>query len=253
MRYGHRHDPASVVRDDVHNRHVGALLGPHMRLASSIDYSGLLDHVPDQLSTSSCVGCAFSTAVYLRAAVAGNPIARPSRKAIYDVARMIEAPHAPLADEGSVPSLAIQGMRDYGMVAEDRWPLTDDAVNVMPPLDVFQHAVDATLGEHYRITAGAGASMLIKMALSRGYVPALAIPVEQAFEDYSSGVYNWTGGPALGSHMVACVGFDSKGLLICNSWGPSWGMNGLVRVAESFVDIHAADILVVTTAPKAVA
>jgi len=45
----------------------------------------------------------------------------------------------------------------------------------------------------------------------------------------SSGARNY------GSHAVLAVGYDSRGLLVVNSWGTSWGNQGFAWLTPSFV------------------
>lgn len=49
----------------------------------------------------------------------------------------------------------------------------------------------------------------------------LALPVyDSNREDF------WNGSHFEGGHAVACVGYDEYGLIIRNSWGPTWGSSG---------------------------
>jgi hypothetical protein len=250
-RHGHVPDRPEHVADDLRSRHIGALIGaaPIARAIEG-DYSGLIDEVQDQKASSSCVGQALSTAVLVRSVLAGHRIARPSAKAIYDAARLIEAPRHALADVGSYPTAAVQGMMDYGLVAQSRWPLTDDNVNVLPPLDVFQHGLAAMIGGHYRIASGAGCALLIRQALARGFVPCFALQVDALFEAYSGGVYPRVTGAILGGHYMAAVGCGDGWIKVVNSWGAGWGESGFCRIADAVFDSSAvSDILTVTITP----
>lgn len=240
------------VDDDLRFRHVGALIGAGVEsLPPSVDYSALVDTIPDQGSTSSCVGQAFATVLYLRAQIAGAPIARPSAKAIYDCARLLEQPNI-LADTGSRPRLAIQGLQEFGMVAEERWPLTDDNVNDVPPLDVFRAGLGAMLGGYYRI-GGADVATLARSALSKGFPVFFAMPVDNAFLRISDGaVYEGAREMVLGSHAMALVGYGEGWFRVANSWGASWGAGGFGRVADSVLNTIAFDLLVPTVLPRRV-
>jgi len=261
--YGHLPDHRRVIEYDLIHRPIARLPGlvhaSHLETASSeLSYAPLLeangDGVPDQLSTSSCVGNAFSTSVFLRAAISGKPITRPSRKAIYDIARLIDAPYMQMVDEGSRPAAAVLGMQQYGLVDERRWPLLEERVNDDPPEDVFQHALDARVNNYYRIAPGAGCAASIRRALLSGYVPAFAMPVDQVYENYDGeGIYAGIMGPILGGHMQCVVGFGSGYLLVCNSWSSSWGMKGLAPVTDGWFDSsNVTDILVPTVVPGGV-
>jgi hypothetical protein len=250
MRYGHIEDDRDFVLADLATRHVSALVGVRFSATQNVDHSHYLDAIQDQGPSNSCVGQALATSLYMRGQIAGDPIVRPSALAIYSFARMVDAPYQALSDDGSRPRSAMRGLTEYGLVANRRWPLDMARVNEAPPLDVFHSALDSVVTDYYRIASGLGCSSLIRTALAKGYIPVLAIPVDDAFEQLGDGVYAGPQGPSLGSHMVAVVGSTDGALLLCNSWGTGWARGGLGLVADMFVDRYARDILVPTVAPK---
>jgi hypothetical protein len=252
--YGHIPDAKVDVEADLRHRHIAGLIGRvAVALPAFVDFSSLVGPIPDQGASSSCVGNAFSTSVLVRSDIAGHRVARPSRKAIYDVARLVDQPRQPLVDEGSMPRAAAIGMLDYGLVAEDRWPLTDANVNDAPPLDVFQHGLGAMIGGYYRIGSGPGCALLIRQALAKGFAPCFALQVDQAFEDYESGVYGAVNGSPLGGHYLCAVAYGDGWIRVCNSWGIGWGESGFVRIADEVFDSDfVSDVLTVTVVPLAV-
>eukprot|EP01015_Nassula_variabilis_P002938 TRINITY_DN1177_c0_g1_i1.p1 TRINITY_DN1177_c0_g1~~TRINITY_DN1177_c0_g1_i1.p1 ORF type:complete len:263 (+),score=64.33 TRINITY_DN1177_c0_g1_i1:91-879(+) len=60
--------------------------------------------------------------------------------------------------------------------------------------------------------------------------------VYQDFMTYSSGIYKHVHGQFLGGHAVKIIGWGvEKGInywIVVNSWGESWGENGLFRIQE---------------------
>lgn len=254
-RFGAIPDHAADVDDDLRSRHVGILLGASPSLfgaSANVDWSGFLGRVPDQAATSACVGFAFATACFMRASISGHAIPRPSAKAIYDFARLIDMP-AVLEDIGSRPRSAIQGMREYGLLAEDRWPMTTP-INELPPLDIFIHGRDALLTGHYRIEPGPGCGGLIRRALVAGFIPTFAMPVDEAYLTYDgSSVYQGVAGNVVGRHAQAVIGCTEDTFLVANSWGRRWGLEGMARIAASFFDtVAVADVLVPTVIPAEV-
>lgn len=236
---------------------IGALIGVvHKSLPLELDATAMLDEVPDQLQTSSCVGEALATSIYLRAKDAGHPIERPSALGIYAIARAADAPHKPLVDEGSRPTVAIREARARGIVSSSRWPFVIANVNVPPPLGVFDLALAARLGESYRIPRGPGAAALARAALAAGHFPIFAMALDQAYEDYDgSSVYTGLRGPSLGGHMQVAVGYRADGsILVANSWGKGWGHGGFGLISAAFFDSAAvSDILVPTVVPERLA
>jgi hypothetical protein len=55
----------------------------------------------------------------------------------------------------------------------------------------------------------------------------------------------WNGSNFEGGHAVACVGYDEEGLIIRNSWGSQWGLNGYCTLPYSqFNKIYEAWALI---------
>jgi len=252
---GHVADLDQHVEDDLRNRHIGHLVGAALVGApTSLDYSGLLRQIPDQGGSSSCVGQAFATSIYLHAQITAQPIPRPSPKAIYDGARLLDAPHEAMVDFGSRPRSAIIGMQDFGLVAEDRWPLNESNVNVPPPLDVWQAGLGQMLSGWYRIASGQGAATLVRSALTRGFCPTFAMPVDVDYQNIADGtIYDGLYHASIGSHMQCVDGFGTGWLLVANSWGSSWGVRGHARISDAAFERLAGDILVPTVVPVSLA
>lgn len=243
-------DAAEDVEDDLHKRHVGHLVGAApVALPERVDFTSLVGPIPDQGWSSSCVGQAFATAIYLRSRIAGHPMAeRPSAKAIYDIARLGDT-HDWLADVGSRPRAAIDGMQTFGLVAESRWPLTGDNVNEKPPLDVFRAGSGALVSGHYRIAGDV--ALLARQALAKGFPVFFAMPVDEAFTRIEDASVYEGGGAPLGNHAMCCVGYEPGAFIVANSWGPSWAIGGIGRISDACL-AGGFDHLVPTIIPEAV-
>ena len=231
--YGHLRDAA-----DERDRHVGQLLGavtPGVPLPKAIDRSVYLDGVQDQGPTSSCVGQAIASAAFLVGAIAGKPIARPSALAIYALARELDAPKEDLVDLGCAPRSALKACASFGLCASTRWPF--DAGKVDEPLswDVLQHAIDGRLTGYYRSDTG-DVALQLRTAISLGHIPIFGMPVDLSYEQWDgSGVYAGLAGEVLGYHAQAIIGYDGADFLVLNSWGRSWGADGIARIDGAFV------------------
>ena len=61
-----------------------------------------------------------------------------------------------------------------------------------------------------------------------------AFEVYEDFEEYKSGIYQYTTGSLLGGHAIKIIGWGEengvKYWLIANSWGENWGENGYFRI-----------------------
>lgn len=229
-----------------------ALVGEPFGQPSAISYRALVDLIPNQGGTSSCVGHAFATSLYLRSVLAGHPIARPSATAIYALPRMLQVgPDAPLFDGGTSPSLAIEAMKEYGIVSEERWPFDASRINEKLPLDVFHAGADALLGQHYRIANTSAAPSMTRQALAKGYIPTFAMSVDAAFMAWMGrAVYRGPDGASKGWHMQAIVGYADEFFEVAGSWGRDWADDGFVRIHESFFTTsNVGSILVPTVIP----
>lgn len=252
-------DNEYVVADQLARYPLARLIGgtdPVIGAGYGLSYKHLLDGIPNQGPTSSCVGQAFSSSLLVTAHIAGLEIPRPSAKLIYDFARAEAAPYVPLNDVGSRPILALRCLLEKGMVAHTEWPLViapDNTSNVNdpPPHDIYQSALAARLESWYRIGAGMGASDLIRAALSRGYCPVFAMPVDSRYMWWQGGsVYEGRAGTILGWHMQAVCGFGDGFIEVVSSWGRGHGDVGIVKVANAYFDSgECLDIIVPKVVP----
>ncbi len=242
-------DPSEIVEAELVAHHVSGLIRSSAATAPEVfSWRAHVPAVADQWSTNSCVGQAFASSIELRAILTGHPIHRPSAKAIYDMARMLDVgKDADLLDVGSSPSRAIEGMRTYGLVAEARWPLTVENVNVKPAWDVYQNSLNARLGQHYRITPGPGACNEVRKALVAGYLPVFAMDVDQRYMDYDGTSVYRVGLESVGRHMQCVVGYAEDYFEVLNSWGPSWGDGGFARIGQDFLESRACNAWAVPT------
>jgi hypothetical protein len=81
----------------------------------------------------------------------------------------------------------------------------------------------------------------LKAILNNGpAVVTMIVPTDNSFDNYSGGVYNYTGVTIPwkdNAHAVLCVGYDDNQqcFKVKNSWGPSWGEAGYFRIAYNDV------------------
>lgn len=243
-------------------QHATALVGVGARdIPKTADYRALMDGIPDQKGSSSCVGQALATSCFLTAKFAGQPIPRPSPKALYDFGRLQDDPYGPMKDVGSRPTAVIRCGVDRGLVSEAAWPIIFDAdgrplnINDPPPLDIYQDALAAKIGAYYRIAPGPGASLLCRIALARGFFPMFAMPVDDLYIDWSGdAVYPGRRHASEGGHMQAFCGYGEGFLLVMTSWGSSHGDAGVVKIDDAYVDSgECTDLIVATVVPRLLA
>lgn len=254
-------DLPHFVRADNVTRPLSGLVGA-APVPVGVDRRQLLDRVLDQGATNACVGCALSTAIYLRGQMQGG-VKRPSAKAIYDMARLVDMPGGPLMDVGCRPRAAILGIQEHGLVAWDAWKLPVpgefDApdIDAQPPFDVFANGADALLTAYYRADSGDVVNAL-KQAIAMGHFPVFGMYVPPAYYGWAGrDVFKATDGAAvdrtLGAHMQAACGYDDEALHVVSSWGTRHGDSGIVRISWGFIDsAWCFDRLVINTVPTGI-
>jgi hypothetical protein len=217
---------------------------------ASLDLSQHVDAIQRQ-KLNSCVGHSIANAAVITAGVEGVELARPSALWAYSLARLAAGP--PITDTGCMFRHALRSMRDFGLVAESRWPETEAEANNVPPLDAFVAGDTARVGGFYRIKRGADAPMAMRLALMKGLVPMFGMVVDDAYLNLrGSGIYE-RGGKAVGGHAQVVVGYSKTrdAFRVLNSWGEDWGDGGFAWIASSFFETETfADMWVMTLVPK---
>ena len=238
-------DDEPVVRQRNDDWPLSGLVGAGRR-PLSVSYSGALDRIIDQEQTNSCVGCAFSTAMFLRGQLS-TPIRRPSPKVIYDLGRLIDENE--LFDIGCRPQDAIVMVGKHGIVAEEDWPLfTSDKsllalsppgkewIDTPPDFTVLHQAADAVVTGCFGADGGDIVATL-EQALHVRQIPMFAMYVADDYQDVrGTEVYDHPGRvDSTSSHMQAMCGYDEDSFHIVSSWGEGHGNRGIVRIAKSFI------------------
>lgn len=190
-----------------------------------------------QAESESCVAFTMARIAHLRATLQGLQAVYPSELFIYALARLMEAPEAPLVDSGSMPYFAAQALARVGFCPEDVWPFDESKVNEVPPWDAVKASIGHKLDGWYLIDAsGAERCRQMRVALAAGYPVGIALEVTEAFEQFNgAGAFADANGPFVGGHYVSVIGYEPGQFLIRNSWGTSWGSGGDAWLADSYV------------------
>lgn len=255
--YGHRSDPESAPRE--YGAHVGALLragshGPPSASLKSATFAG--PGVLDQSISSACVGHAIVGAIETHLAATGKPVPHHSPFCVYDWARCEERvqemppglPLPALLDTGSMPSLAMRGVTQFGVCLYERRPTDPGAVNDEPELAQFEDAAAFALLGWSRIDAtGTERVTQMRAAIAAGYPVCRAIQCDEVFEEYRGGILGAPSSPILGGHYIYDVAYTTfNGSTVfesANSWGLRWGEDGFFRSSEAAIQA-SSDIYV---------
>lgn len=207
-------------------------------LPSSVDLRNNCPGVYNQGDLGSCTAnAAAGLAQYMmKKQNLGNWI--PSRLALYYWNRMQEG----TINEDSGASLydAMGSMVKYGVPHESMWPYNIARFKTKPSKtvwsDAYWHAIKQGLSVRQDLNT-------IKATLAAGNPIIFGFAVYESFESDSvaaTGIMpmpNTETEELLGGHAVMAVGYDNSTstILVRNSWGTSWGMQGYFKMPYDFI------------------
>lgn len=222
-------------------------------LPPAIDLSNYVAGIHDQGATESCVAFALALSIQSRAAYEGRRLPFPSALHLYWMARWKEAFRDDSPDRGSYPRLAVEVLKEHGVCAEARWPFVPSAVNVRPPWDAHQHAMDARIAGTYAIESNRVAGL--QRALASGHFPVFGTVVDDLVDHAGTEIVGPNDGrPYRGAHMQMICGYGTtdarRWFLVAGSWGRGYGFGGFTRIAaERFEESTTSNIFVPTLLP----
>mgnify|MGYP006280342009 CR=1 FL=1 len=218
--------------------------------------------VLDQGSEGACTGfglaCVANFLLWRRAMEAGRPrgFEPVSPRMFYELARRYD--EWPGDDyEGSSCRGALKGWHKHGACAERLWPHRPARGGARPPAgpgaDWARDAATRPLGVYYRVDRNAVvdlqaairevgavyASAEVHGGWDRLLARRPARPPRRA-ADLPLIPPRPAGGEA-GGHAFALVGYDARGFIVQNSWGPAWGRGGFAVLPYEDWVRHATD------------
>ena len=210
----------------------------------------------DQGQEGACTGFGLAGVVnYLRWVQREMPASLPSvsPRMLYNMARRHDE-YAGENYEGSSCRGALKGWYGHGVCMEEDWPYTSDDQR-QPRFGYAERARDTTLGVYYRIKPKSIADLQAAIqTVGAVYVSSFVhdgwqqVPVAKKLPDGHAdlpviafdGIKREDAG-----HAYALVGFNTKGFVIQNSWGPDWGAHGFAVLTYEDWAMHAMDAWVV--------
>ena len=191
----------------------------------------------NQGKEGACTGFGLSCVInYLRWVQAGLPkkLASVSPRMLYTLARRHDE-YDGENYEGSSCRGAIKGWFNNGVCLEEDWPYAPEKSN--PARYGFAtRATENTLGVYYRVDTKSitdvqaailqHGAVFVSSFTHQGWddLPRLTAPLKKHAQ---VPVIDFDGRPSQdGGHAFALVGFNSRGFILQNSWGPDFGAGG---------------------------
>ncbi|BHH84100.1 C1 family peptidase [Desulforhopalus sp. 52FAK] len=177
----------------------------------------------DQGTEGACTGFGLAAAINLQLAQRGEQ-RRVSPRMLYEMAKKFDEWEGE-AYSGSSCRGAISGWYNTGVCSEELAPYTASAVGWQLTLDQARDARATTIGAYYRINKRLSDFHAALNEVNAIYVSA-SVHEGWRKKNIKKGVIPFKGAP-IGGHAFAIVGYNSDGFFVQNSWGETWGNDGV--------------------------
>ena len=211
---------------------------PREKLPTSVDLRDKCPPIYNQYDLGSCTANALGGAYQYEQIKQKKEDFVPSRLFIYYNEREIEGTIK--EDAGAMIRTGIKTMVDKGVCPETMWKYRTGRFKKKPPQECYTEGQNNQVLEYLRITPHS--LYEVKHCLADGYPISFGFMI---FDSMMTDKVARTGivpipkpnEQSMGGHAVLAVGYDDEKqcLLVRNSWGKSWGMNGYFWLPYVFV------------------
>jgi C1A family cysteine protease len=208
---------------------------------SSADMRALLPPVRDQEQRGTCVAFAV-TAAHEIARAEGAAVAEDlSEEALFWGCKLIDGNW----NSGTRFASAAAALAATGQPPEAIWPYEPRRGAGIP------YEPSGAPGEDWHKSSMALASAVlasVREAIDTGRPVVLGLTVfDTLYVPSAAGRIDAppAGSPSRGRHAVLAVGHDAGALLIRNSWGRSWGLNGYAWLSNGYAELHVHEAWVI--------
>jgi len=209
-----------------------------VELPSSVDLRKNCPYVYDQGDLGSCTANALGAAFQFEQIKQKKPDFVPSRLFIYYNERVIEG--TVNEDSGAMIRDGIKTMVKDGVCPEKMWKYKTWKFKKKPDPECYVTALENQVLEYLRITPHT--LYEVKHCLSDGYPISFGFMIFESMMTDHVAKYGVVPVPSnlekpMGGHAVLAVGYNDKkkALLVRNSWGKQWGIDGYFWLPYEFV------------------
>jgi C1A family cysteine protease len=205
------------------------------------DLRALLAPVRDQGERGTCVAFAVTAAHEVARAAGARVVEDLSEEALYWSCKVIDGNWR----TGTMFTSAAAALAASGQPLEAVWPYDPrraSGVAYAPPAppgaDWHRSGMDPValdlVGVRAELDAGRPVVLGV-VVFDTLFLPSAAGRIEAPP----------AGSPARGRHAVLAVGHDAEELLIRNSWGPTWGLDGYGWLTDEYAERHVREAWVI--------
>ncbi len=175
----------------------------------------------DQKSEGACTGFAVAAAINLLIQKAERDVVVSARM-LYEMAKCNDEWPGEEYDGSSLRG-AIAGWKNMGVCREELWPYRLGSKKGSLTIKMAKDARNNTVGAYYRLKPIISD---FHAALNETGVIVVSAKVHKGWDDPKNGTIEHHKNTE-GGHAFVIVGYNDKGFWIQNSWGKSWGDNGV--------------------------
>jgi len=214
------------------------IVAPH-ELPPLVDLRAQMPPVYNQGNLGSCTANALGAAFQFEQMKQNKPNFIPSRLFVYYNEREMEGTIN--EDAGAMIRDGIKTMVDKGVCPETMWQYIESKFTKKPCQQCYDEALKNQVLEYLRISPHT--LYETKHCLSDGFPVVFGFTIFESFmttKVTESGIATMPlpNEQPIGGHAVLAVGYDDskQALIVRNSWGAEWGINGYFYLPYGFVE-----------------
>lgn len=215
-----------IVQDPVDDRDL--VFGNTSSNESNNNMVQYVREIEQQGSIGSCVGNSGVSALELMCFKNGVNVNLSRLFAYYNV-RMVDDR---IGQEGAYVRSIFKSINKYGLPTEEQYPYDTSLQNDAPSQEIYDLAAQFIVTKYEKVYLNWKSN--VKGAIDSGFPIVFGIEI---FDDFYNMPY-WleaksykATGKSLGGHAMVIVGYDKDFVIVENSWGKSWGNDGLCAIS----------------------